>query len=454
MPATLATVIYALMILGLFFLNREKKSQVSWAVWIPVAWLSIGASRPISIWLGAGPMLESPDQFLDGSPLDAVIFAGLEMGALVVLSSRGARCKALLRTNRPLLVFFVYCAVSVLWSDFPFVALKRWVKATGNLVMILVVLTEDDPSAAVKRFLAHTGFLLIPLSALLIKYYPEFGRGFDPWTGRAFNVGVGMNKNGLGVVCMFLGLGALWQSVAVLRSGKRRRIGQLIAHGAVSATALWLFSMADSATAFGCFLVGGTLIVLAWWRWFARSQAAVHILTAAIISSSVLGVLVDTDVGLVQTMGRDSTLTDRTHLWEDVLRVPVNPLFGTGFESFWLGDRAKSLWEKYKWQPNQAHNGYLEVYLNSGWLGVALLGFVLAWGYRNVIDELYKDPELGGLRFALFMAAVLYNLTEAAFKVMHPVWIAFLLSVVIVPPRILANRRAAVPVIRRGAIGV
>jgi len=399
-------------------------------------------------------MLESPDQFLDGSPLDSVIFAGLEMGALVVLLTRGARCTALLRSNRPLIVFFVYCAVSVLWSDFPFVALKRWVKATGNLVMILVVLTEDDPRAAVKRLLAYTGFLLIPLSVLLIKYHPEFGRGFDPWTGRAYNVGVGMNKNGLGVVCLIFGLGALWQSVAVLLSGKRRRTGQLIAHGAISATALWLFWMADSATAFGCFLVGGTLIVLARWRWFARGQAAVHILTAAIISLSVLGVLVNTDVGLVETMGRDSTLTDRTHLWEDVLRVPINPLLGTGFESFWLGDRAKSLWEKYKWQPNQAHNGYLEVYLNSGWLGVALLGFVLAWGYRNVIGELHKDSELGGLRLALFMVAMLYNLTEAAFKVIHPVWIAFLLSVVIVPPRILANQRAAAPVIRRGAIGV
>src|SRR5882724_5338339 len=111
LPATLATVIYALMILGLFFLNREKKSGVSRAVWIPVGWLLIGASRPISVWLGAGPMLESPDQFLDGSPLDSVIFAGLEMGALVVLLTRGARCTALLRSNRPLIVFFVYCAV-------------------------------------------------------------------------------------------------------------------------------------------------------------------------------------------------------------------------------------------------------------------------------------------------------------------------------------------------------
>ena len=68
-----------------------------------------------------------------------------------------------------------------------------------------------------------------------------------------------------------------------------------------------------------------------------------------------------------------------------------------------------------------------------GWLGVALLSFVIARGYQNVVGALHRDPELGKLRLAFFVIALLYNLTEAAFKMMHPVWIIFLLAVTAVP---------------------
>jgi exopolysaccharide production protein ExoQ len=450
MPAGLATIICALGILGIFLLDRDRKFRASPVLWIPVAWLSIGASRTIAEWLGGGVAFESPDQYLDGSPLDQLVLTGLLAAGLMVLLARRQRAGTFLRANGPLLIFFLYCAVSVLWSDYPFVAFKRWTKALGNLVMVLIVLTDPDPLAAVKRLLARTGFLLIPLSVLLIKYYPELGRGFSPWTGEAVNSGVATGKNGLGWVCLVFGLGSLWRFLDALHNGERPRVaGPLVAHGTVLATALWLFWMADSAASLGCFLVGGALMVLTRRRGFALGPTAVHILAAGIVSLCLFGLFVNRDVGLVQAFGRDATLTGRTELWEDLLRIPVNPLLGSGFESFWLGERAQWLWEKHPWHPNQAHNGYLEVYLNSGWLGVALLGFVMAWGYRNVVGGLHRDTEFGRLRLAFFMAAVLQNLTEATFKVMHPVWIAFLLAVTVVPPLASpSGRRAAGPDLR------
>jgi O-antigen ligase len=132
-------------------------------------------------------------------------------------------------------------------------------------------------------------------------------------------------------------------------------------------------------------------------------------------------------------MGRNTTLTGRTALWDELLRMTVDPWFGAGFESFWLGERAEKIWRIHWWHPNQAHNGYLEVYLNLGWTGVALLGFLMVWGYRNVVGSLRRSPELGRLRLAFFVVAVIYNLTEAAFKVMNPIWIIFLLAVTAVP---------------------
>src|SRR5437016_8458886 len=210
-PGT-ATVLYALGILGLFLLDRDRNSRVSPALWIPVAWLSIAASRMLSDWLtwGAKSGMQSPDEYLEGSPVDQLFLSMLLGAGLVVLVARGQRTGTFLRLNGPILLFFLYAAVSVLWSDYPDVAFKRWVKAIGNVVMVLVVLTDPDPSAAVKRLLGRAGFLLIPLSVLLIKYYPELGVGYGPW-GTQNYMGVATGKNGLGYICLIFGLGYLWR---------------------------------------------------------------------------------------------------------------------------------------------------------------------------------------------------------------------------------------------------
>lgn len=113
--------------------------------------------------------------------------------------------------------------------------------------------------------------------------------------------------------------------------------------------------------------------------------------------------------------------------------MDAKPLLGFGYESFWLGDRARYFWNKYTFHPNQAHNGYIEVYLNLGWVGITLLALLMVRGYGNAIDAYRKDRASGSLKLAFFLAATVYNLTEAAFKVMHPVWIAFLVAITRVP---------------------
>src|SRR5437867_1509875 len=435
MSPGVATVVYTFVILALFLLDRDRRYGVSSALWIPVAWVSIGASRMVSQWLaGVTISLESPDQYLDGSPLDRLILTGLLAAGLIVLVVREQRSGAFLRANGPILLFFLYGAVSVLWSDYPDVAFKRWVKALGDIVMVLVVLTDPDPSVAVKELIKRTGFLLIPISVLLIKYYPDLGRGYGRWTYEAYYTGVAFEKNGLGTLCLIFGLGSLWRLIGAFGSEERpRRAGPLVAHGAVLVMALGLFGIANSATSLACFLVGGGLVAITSMRGFALRPMAVNIFVVGIASFCLFGLFLGVGTDLVEAMGRDATLTGRTVLWEELLRIPTDPWFGSGFESFWLGERAKLLWRHHWWHPNQAHNGYLEVFLNLGWLGVALLSFVIARGYQNVVGALHRDPELGKLRLAFFVIALLYNLTEAAFKMMHPVWIIFLLAVTAVP---------------------
>jgi exopolysaccharide production protein ExoQ len=96
---------------------------------------------------------------------------------------------------------------------------------------------------------------------------------------------------------------------------------------------------------------------------------------------------------------------------------------------------------------NEAHNGYIEVYLNLGWVGVALLGGLIISGYRRIVPAVRRQSQDGSLRMAYWMVGIAYNFSEAGFKMMNPVWVLFLLSIAILPSTsILRRARTSVQV--------
>jgi hypothetical protein len=84
----LATIVFIAAIAGLFRLDRNREAQTSVGLWIPVFWFLIIGSRPVSQWLQIGQTIEAPEQYLDGSPVDAAVFGILLVGGLIVLSKR------------------------------------------------------------------------------------------------------------------------------------------------------------------------------------------------------------------------------------------------------------------------------------------------------------------------------------------------------------------------------
>src|SRR5258708_33251232 len=132
MNPSLASLAYACGIAGLFYLDRDKSVRASKALSLPVVYLWILGSRPVSTWLGITPAYGSNAQ-LEGTPFDAVFFAMLSIAAMCVVVHRGRRTLTALTANSPILIYFFFCLLSVSWSDFPDVSLKRWIKAIGDL---------------------------------------------------------------------------------------------------------------------------------------------------------------------------------------------------------------------------------------------------------------------------------------------------------------------------------
>jgi exopolysaccharide production protein ExoQ len=431
---TIASLICASGIAGLFYLGRDPSVRTSKALWLPVVYLWIIGSRPISFWLGITPASGTNVQ-LDGSPVDAVFFALLLAGAVGVLMHRGRRVLPLISANWLILSYFSYCLISIVWTYYPDVAFKRWIKAVDDLAMVLVIVTDEQPIAALRRLFSRIGFVLFPTSVLFIKYY-DLGRGYTP-DGEPINTGVTTNKNSLGLIVLVISLGALWNVRSLLlHKDEQNRGRRLVAQGTLLAFGLTLLMMADCSTCKACFMLGGGLLLATNLGRIKRRPLRVHALCLTILLTGGIALLFGGEAGVVEALGRKTSLSGRTEIWAAVIPAVPNPIIGAGFENFWIGPDAKKVWGGLVgwWHPevliNEAHNGFLEVYANLGWIGVTLIGFILVSGYRRAVAAFRRDPELGGLLLAYVAIEIIYSITEASFRIMIPSWIFFLLAVV------------------------
>jgi O-antigen ligase len=136
---------------------------------------------------------------------------------------------------------------------------------------------------------------------------------------------------------------------------------------------------------------------------------------------------------IVALTGREMTLSGRTFLWKDLLAFRTNPLIGVGFGSFWLGDRLNTIWSMYTWEPTESHNGFLNVYLELGYVGLLLLVGFISCAYQNIKKELVQNINYGRVRMGIFIIALWYNFTEDAIGKMTLLWFVFLLVSLDIP---------------------
>jgi exopolysaccharide production protein ExoQ len=442
MNPSLALLIYACGIAGLFYLDRDKTVRTSRALWLPVIYFWIIGSRSVAEWLTEAGWLNAPSSDtnvqLQGSPLDAAIFGMLLIATIGVLIHRKNKTGILLTANWPILIYFLYCFISVAWSYHPDVSLKRWIKAISDLAMGMIVVTDGQPIVAFKRLISRVGFILLPASVLVIKYYPVFGRGYNPQGGVEYT-GVTSNKNILGVVLLVIGLGTLWHIITLVRAkGRADRRRHLIAQGVLMVFGIVLFKMANSATSTACFTLGGGLMLATNHRAIRGRPARVQVLCLALVLVGAFAFLFAGHTDVASALGRSSTLSGRTEIWAALIPSASNPILGAGFEDFWISPDAQRFWRTLShlgwWHPEilvpEAHNGYIEIYLNLGWVGLGLLSMILISGYRRAVAAFRINPSVGSLTLAYVIVSAVYSITEAGFRSLDPIWAFLLLAIV------------------------
>lgn len=314
---------------------------------------------------GILPRLVSADTSSDGSPLlrylwlpvYAMAFAGLLWKVQDI-------ARACLRLPF-LLGLIAVCAVSFTWSIEPGLTQRRSFALIMTTLAGLYLGTRYSWQTML-RAIALTWFILALSSFFTGLLAPSFGRvqevHIGAWQGLFYE------KNQLGGM---MARAALFGAFLVIMDRKFRWhwaglvvLSSLLVLLSTSKTALLGLVVGLGVLGIGAWMKRGMLTGLAT-LWFAVLAAAAG-----------LSVLVFAPELVFQLLGRDMTLTGRTDIWIALVDyIEQRPVFGYGYGVFWSPDSDPGNWvrETLQWDAPTAHNGWFEVTLALGLVGLVLL---------------------------------------------------------------------------------
>jgi len=300
----------------------------------------------------------------DGVPaMQAIrsVFYVIVATRLLLGPERGRR----MLSRKPLLWSLVGLSlVSIVWSVAPDVTLRRGLAFFGATLFGAYLAAAYSPRE-LQKILAWALAAALVSSVLIAIAAPSYGisTGTDAGAWR----GIYAHKNNLGRI-MALGT-VLFASLALNELRTRRYTAALC----VASLIVALLSRSASSL-----VVIAVMMLLSLTLRLMRLKASLGVTLFAMgLAVSILTSLwIVADPGRATSLiSRDTTLTGRTELWGSVVDKIMNrPLLGYGYSAFWLGpgSNSESSSLSTSWEATHAHNGFLDLALDLGILGVAL----------------------------------------------------------------------------------
>ena len=432
MPSQLALIICTIFVLFLLRLDRKQSPGVSFALWIPTIWMLVIASRPLGLWFQSGAATIE-----EGSKLDRGFLIVLFCLGLIILTKRKFNWSNSIKENIWLMLLIVYMLVSILWSDVPFISLKRWSRQVIALVMAFILLTETDPRKALESLFRRIIYILIPFSYILIHYFGEYGRLYVHHEGVMMWTGVTLHKNSLSQLCLFAVFFLSWTFIKRLHGRNTSAVKyQTYFEVFVLILTFWILGGPNhvftySATTTVALTLGLSAFIVLLWEKKRGAMFGQKVLIVLIGFFFIYGTITPfagrlTGIDVSSALNREDTLTGRTGIWAKLIPVAMqHPLLGHGFGGFWTAEAR----ELYK--ISSSHNGYLGVLLEIGLVGLLLYAIFLLSSFRKAQRVMIQDFYWGAFWICFLLMTVAYNIAESSLNTFSAKFMAviFLLTV-------------------------
>jgi exopolysaccharide production protein ExoQ len=304
----------------------------------------------------------------------------------------------------PVLAVAGWWMASFLWSADDY----GWRRDTQTFIPLLVgvvVIAGLLPTAAFQRGLVAGCYvaILYTLYRLVADPFTAMGNLDDVpgWRGGF------IHKNAMAPFMLFAAL----VFACFERSGLRRNLAL--------ATAGALVVMAQSRTSLAAGLVV-LAVCLFLWRHSVATVSSRATLGLAAMSTALVGGLVAASSfpSLLELAGKDATLTSRTDIWDGVWRAILErPWLGYGPGGVWVdlaAEPARSILRDLGFVVYHSHNGFLEVTLQLGLIGLGIVIWLMVSTLRLGLGSLRVQPDLAVFTAGFVLLITLLSITEVA----------------------------------------
>ena len=334
--------------------------------------------------------------------------------------------------RNPFIVFIVlWMWMSVFWSMDEDVTVRRSIVHSAFIIIACFVALRYE----FKELIAMLFYIAaIVAAASLFFIIADPSLGFNP-DGRGAR-GAFMHKNTL---ANFLVVG-----IMAAGAGLRLQVVPRIFGYGVLLLSIALLVLANSTTAhlIVVVMVGVYVLMELRSRLPFRSIAVFVAFSLAIILFGTMVLIANLDEFFL-LLGRDMTLTGRDAVWHyagQMIREHV--ILGYGYAAFWETEPILSyVTDSLKWNITHAHNGFLQIWLELGFVGVCLLVAVLTVSFwRLAFSSLPNHFATVALPF--FVAMVVNDFVEThLFVYKHFGWIIMLTLIFAATPGLERIRR-------------
>lgn len=381
----------------------------------------------ISVFVSALPIHDDPFGLKEGSTVRQYVWSLVFLVSILVLLFHKKKAIQTINTIEPLFwVLLAYAGVSIAWSPYPFISFKRYFQLAGVVLIGVAACAVKSTDKDIVDIIRAPLTVLLSISWVIVWLWPDQGLDNDnAWRGFM------SHKNQLGQLGLLTAI--IWFFSVRLRSTPR-----LISVLFISMALLTVLFSHSSTNLIVILLVAAWIFLknvsLRGLKPLLLATATV-LLLVGLFAAVVVGVPSPETVTdfLFESVGRESSLTGRTHLWGLIgEEIGAHFILGTGYGGFWQGRYGMSAWlvSRLNWgPPAQAHNGYLDL-LNE--LGLAGFLIFIAWALRYVIrlQKLRSRSEQRAQFPAVFFFALLVqNISETSIlRTTHLLWIVFVAS--------------------------
>jgi exopolysaccharide production protein ExoQ len=340
---------------------------------------------------------------------------------LVLLASRSTLTMRVLRTtNRFFLILLAFATISVLWSIDAGASTSRLTHMLTVVLDCLAVAIVGWHATRVQQITRPILTIMLLGSLVFALFWPDLAiTPPTPPDTHGYWHGLTTQKNGLGSLAS---LGTVfWFHGWVCKEVKT--LPALLFGGL--AVVLMVLSRSSTAVMATALVMMFLLLMLrsgsvpALRRYIPYMVGGFVCLTLA-YSLAVLKVVPGMDILLVPITalsGKDTTFTARTQIWELIrAHIQYSPMIGSGYGGYWAGPIPTSpsyiFLNVMYFYPSEAHNGYLDVINDLGYVGLLLLlGYLIGY-IRQALRLLRSNYTQSALYLAVIFQQLLTNLSE------------------------------------------